>query len=232
LAGLSPLDAAALGCHKYHGYDEGYYPLNVDIIRQCWYRDALGGDTPSCNDIIFLHRQVMDSWVNRQSQCSGPSVDRILEKGLPIFPKLASLDTAAMVELYDKFQKISSLFLLPLMMFDAIILNMGFEGLCPPGLGLPRYAEIAGVLMEVLPRLLPVLDSQMSSLVTVVREESNNGFDLLWRVLEMTVPGFDPFMQVSAPGMTPARELPPPQPPPPREHRLKIAPLSRVTPLP
>ena len=53
--------------------------------------------------------------------------------------------------------------------------------------------------MEVLPRLLPASDSQMSSLVTVVRAESNNGFDLLWRVLELTVPGFDPSMQVSAP---------------------------------
>ncbi len=141
----------------------------------------------------------MDAWVNRQAQRCGPSVDRILEKGLPIFPKLLSLTTAAMVEFYDKFQKTSALFLLPLMMFDAISLNMGFERLCPPGLGLHRYAEIAGDLMEVLPRLLPTLDSQISSLVTFVRAESNNGFNLLWRVLELTVPGFDPSMQVSAP---------------------------------
>jgi len=85
------------------------------------------------------------------------------------------------------------------MLFDAINLNMGFEGLCPLGLGLPRYAEIAGVLMEVLPRLLPDLDSQVTSLVTVVRAESNNGFDLLWRILELAVPGFDPSLQITAP---------------------------------
>jgi hypothetical protein len=103
------------------------------------------------------------------------------------------------VNFYDKLQKTSALFLLPLMLFDAINLNMGFEGLCPPGLGLPQYAEIAGVLMEVLPRLLPDLDSQVTSLVTVVRAESNNGFDLLWRVLELAVPGFDPSLQNSAP---------------------------------
>jgi hypothetical protein len=36
--------------------------------------------------------------------------------------------------------------------------------------------------MEVLPRLLPEMDSQVTSLVTVVRAESNNGYDLLWRV--------------------------------------------------
>ncbi len=58
------------------------------------------------------------------------------------------------------------------MLFDAINLNMGFEGLCPPGLGLPRYAEIAGALMEVLPRLLPDMDSQVTLLVTVVLLDS------------------------------------------------------------
>jgi hypothetical protein len=51
----------------------------------------------------------------------------------------------------------------------------------------------------VLPRLLPTSDSQVTSLVTVVRAESNNGFDLLWWVLELAVPGFDPSLQISAP---------------------------------
>jgi hypothetical protein len=37
------------------------------------------------------------------------------------------------------------------------------------------------------------------SLVTVVQAESNNGFDLLWRILELAVPGFDPSLQISAP---------------------------------
>jgi hypothetical protein len=77
----------------------------------------------------------------------------------------------------------------------SINLNTGFEGLCPPGLGLHRYAEFAGVFMEILPRLLSGSDSHVTSLVMVVRAESNNGFDLLWRVLELTVPGFDPSLQ-------------------------------------
>jgi hypothetical protein len=76
---------------------------------------------------------------------------------------------------------------------------MGFEGLCPPGLGLPRYAKIASVLMEILPRLLLDRNSQVASMVTVVRAESNNGFDLLWRMLELAIPGFDPSMQISPP---------------------------------
>jgi hypothetical protein len=84
------------------------------------------------------------------------------------------------------------------MSFDAVNLWMGFEALCPPGLGLPRYAKIAVALMEILPQLLPNNDSQIASLITVVRVESGNGYDLLWQVLELAVPGFDPAIQVSA----------------------------------
>jgi hypothetical protein len=146
-----------------------------------------------------MHQQVMDMWVNPRTMQSGPSVERILDKGLVMFPKLASMDVAAAVEFYDQLQKTSVLFLLPLMLFDAVNLHMGFEGLCPLGLGLPWYAGIAGVMMEVIPRLLPTYDSQVTLLVMVVHAESNNRYDLLWRVMELLVPGFDPTLQISAP---------------------------------
>ncbi len=130
---------------------------------------------------------------------SGPSVDRILDKGLAVFPKLGTLDKAVAVEFYNQLQKMSTLFLLPLMLFDAVNLHMGFKDLCPPGHGLPRYAEIAGLLMEVLPCLLPMLDSLEVSLVTVVQAESNKGYDFLWWVMELAVLGFNPTMQIIAP---------------------------------
>ena len=149
------------------------------------------------NNIILLHRWVWDAWENRRKQQSGPLVDQILEKGRPVFPRLDSADMKARVNFYDKLQKTSGLFLLPLMLFDAINITMGFEGLCPPGLGLPRYEEIASVLMEILPCLLPDRDSQVTSMVAVVRAKSNNGFDLLWQVLELVVPVFDLSMQIS-----------------------------------
>ncbi len=41
------------------------------------------------------------------------------------------------------------------MPFDAVNLTLGFEGLCPSGLGVDRYASIAAAIMEVVPRLLP-----------------------------------------------------------------------------
>jgi hypothetical protein len=54
-------------------------------------------------------------------------------------------------------------------------------------------------MIEVIPCLLPTFDSQVASLATVVRAESINGYDLLWQVMELLVPGFDPTMQISAP---------------------------------
>ncbi len=199
-AGVSLLDVAVLGFQEYHSYEEGYYPLMKDIIFRCGYRNHTGDAAIACHhDIILLHRKVLDLWVNMRTQQRGPSVERILEKGLPVFPTLTLLAVNATVEFYDKFQKTSVLFLLPLMAFDAVNLRMGFEALCPPGLGLPGYAKIAIALMEILPPLLPNNDSQIASLITVVRAESGNGYDLLWRVLELTVPGFDPATKVSAP---------------------------------
>ncbi len=152
MAGVSLLDVAALGCQEYHGYEEGYYTLTPDIIYCCGYRDHTGTVVIACHhDIILLHRKVLELWVNMRTQQRGPSVERILDKGLPVFPTLATLDVDATVEFYDKLQKTLMLFLLPLMAFDAINLQMGFERLCPPGLGLHWYAEIAVALMEILP---------------------------------------------------------------------------------
>jgi hypothetical protein len=108
------------------------------------------------------------------------------------------MDVAAAVEFYNQLQKTSALFLLPLMLFDAVNLHMGFEGVCPPGLSLPWYTEIARVMMEVVPHLLPTYDSQVTSLVMIIRAESNNGYDLLWQVMELLVPGFNPTLQISA----------------------------------
>jgi hypothetical protein len=89
------------------------------------------------------------------------------------------MDMATVVKFYDHLQKMSVLFLLPIMLFDAVNLHMEFEGLCSPGLRLPRYVEIAEVMMEVISCLLPTYDSQVTLLVMMVCAESNNGYDLL-----------------------------------------------------
>jgi hypothetical protein len=45
----------------------------------------------------MANRKVEQSWFNTRTQTSGPSVERILERGLTVFPKLRSLDVQEMV---------------------------------------------------------------------------------------------------------------------------------------
>ena len=66
-----------------------------------------------------------------------------MEKAMPLFQKLSGVTMADLVQFYDNFQKTGSVYMLPLMPFDAVNLKLGFEGLCPPGLGIDRYASIA-----------------------------------------------------------------------------------------
>ncbi len=96
------------------------------------------GSLPTAMTLFCYIAGFLDAWENRRTQQRGPLVDRILEKGLPVFPRLDTLEVSATVDFYDKLHKTSALFLLPLMLFDAINLNTGFEGLCPPGLGLQQ----------------------------------------------------------------------------------------------
>ena len=142
---------------------------------------------------------MVSAWTNYRTGRSGPSFEYIIEKALVNFPKLTSLDAKEALEFFDKFQKLASGYLLPLMPFDTIKLAFNFEGLCPPGLGTQRYAEIGSALMDILPRLLPTSASDIKSAITTVGFESNNGYDLLWRVLELTVPGFDPTVPILPP---------------------------------
>jgi hypothetical protein len=71
---------------------------------------------------------------------------------------------------YDNLQKFFSVYLLPLMPFDAINLRLGFEGLCPPGPGIHHSAEICHALMEVLPRLLPT-SNRVTTAISMTRAE-------------------------------------------------------------
>jgi hypothetical protein len=148
---VSPLDIAGLGDKQYHGGGEGYMLLTMHLVHQCGYTKLNLSDViASYQTIIHIHDYVLDKWEVRYHNC-GPQVDKIIEKGLSTFPRLTSIDVESMVEFYDMFQKTSMIYLMALMPFDCVSIKMDFEALCPPGMGLPRYAAIARVLMEVLP---------------------------------------------------------------------------------
>jgi hypothetical protein len=155
----SRFDSAGLAHADYHIGEDGVEVLTEWIIPNCGYK-SIHVDHPDdillCfNEIILIHKVVVQGWRNPRTQFCGPVVEYILEKTLPIFPRLHSLDVADAVKFYDGLQKISMRYLLPLMPFDSVCLAFGFEGLCPPGLGIVKYAAISSAWMDVLPRILP-----------------------------------------------------------------------------
>jgi hypothetical protein len=196
----SSCDIKGLANPLYHGEEQGYFSLMEQLIHNCGYTDINTTDVlHSLNDIMLLHQDIYTHWTHPCTGYEGPQLDRILEKGVPTFPRLTSIDIQSIVEFYDKFQKISASYLLPIMPFNCISIRMGFEALCPPGLGVPKYAAIARVLIEVLPKIILKSNSHINTLMMVICMETNNGFDLLWHVMALAVPGFDPTIPVQVP---------------------------------
>ncbi len=199
-ANVSCFDSAALCDSNYHGSVHGLPALTVPDIQSRGYAVMNTDDIVLCfNDIISQHAKVIAGWVNTRTQQSGPSIKRIVERAVPtIFPKLEGISTAKLVAFYDNLQKISTVYLLPCMPFDAINLKLGYEGLCPPGLGVHRYAEICNDIKEVLPHLLPRI-SCVTTIVSTTHTENRNGHAPMWGILALSVPGFDFTLHVAAP---------------------------------
>jgi hypothetical protein len=140
---ISPMDVACLGGVHYHGGARGYYLLTESIIHNCGYTKLNTTDVIlPYNNIIHVHMYVMNTWEHPKSFHKGPQVYRIVTKGLSSFPHLDTLTVNVAVESTTLFHKTSMLYLLPVMPFNCISIKMGFEMLCPPGLGLPCYAQI------------------------------------------------------------------------------------------
>ena len=200
---ISRHDVANLACYDYHGGPLGVKELTLQFIHACGYQsfatDVADDILPCYGQIQLLHKKVRQAWFNPRTLQSGPSVDRILEKGLTVLPKLRDTDAKGTVEFYERFQHVSAAYLIPLMPFDAICLRNNYEGLFPPGLGTDAYAECCAAVLEVLPRLLPLTNTEVVSLVSAVSNASRNGYDLLWRILELFVPGFDPTVPIAQP---------------------------------
>jgi hypothetical protein len=160
---VSCFDAATLVDKDYHGGVDGFEPLTITIIKNCGDSTISSDDVILCyNDIIQLHCKTIGTL-----QCA-LLVERIVEKVLPPFKKLDGITAAELVYFYDEFQKTASVYLLPFMPFDAISIKLSFEGLCPPGIGIYRYADVATALMDVLPRDMPERISCLGTIIAVV----------------------------------------------------------------
>jgi hypothetical protein len=56
---------------------------------------------PCYGHIQLLHKKVRQAWYNPRTLQSGPLVDRILERGLTVLPKLRKTNAKETVELYE-----------------------------------------------------------------------------------------------------------------------------------
>ncbi len=159
-------------------------------------------------DVFHDHCITYDSWFDSCWNRSGPNVPHIVKKALSLFPRLKSDTMEETVQFYDVLQSTCLNYLIPLMPFDAIYIPFGFEGLCPPRVGTSCYAEVSTALMDLLPHLLLVNSiPRVSTTVAAVTMESNNGYNLLFRIMVLSVPGFDPTLPLLAPLWTSSTDL-------------------------
>jgi hypothetical protein len=88
------------------------------------------------------------------------------------------------------------------------MLSNGFKGLCVPTLGIYCYQLMSKALLELIPCLIPGgLSPEINAVLASVHYESNNGYNYLWRVLELTVPGFGPVVPIQIPSCSNADNI-------------------------
>ncbi len=160
------------------------------------------------SDTMLVHHKIRELWYNHYTHTSGPQVDKILQKSLTVLPKSESLRVEDVVTFYNRLQEISMCYVLALVPFNAIVLPAQFEGLCPPGLGLIQYTAMCKAFMKLLPWLSSgSLSPQISGVLASVCSKSNNGYDYLWWVLAITMPGFGPTVPIEVPAWSHADNI-------------------------
>jgi hypothetical protein len=183
----------ALTDREYQGPHEGMKTLSDEMLEYCGYTT----NTYSVDDLYTvyseikaIHRHVAAGWYQYQSyhghdpKEEGPQVQRIVAKNLSIFPKLHSTSMPAVIEFYDKLQRLSFKYLMPLVPFNHILLHHKSFGLCIPYLGYPQYQAAAAGLLELLPHLIPASFSKnFNANITSINSTSKNGYDVVWNIL-------------------------------------------------
>jgi hypothetical protein len=192
------------------GYDSVKH-LTECIITKCGLTRASSHIYNACfcfQDVFRVHQKVYHSWFDPSCNTSGPNVTYIIEKALYLFPHLTSSTIEATIKFYNNLQSTGVNYLLLLMHFDSIYIPFGFEGLCPPRLGTHHYAEASSAFMVILPHLLPVSSIPcVLAIMDSVAMESHNEYNLLFCVMVLAIPKFDPTLPLMALVWTPTMEL-------------------------
>jgi hypothetical protein len=207
--GINRFDIKSLAHPHYHGREDGVKTLTAGFLERCGYNMLSSDDiVRSFNEIIAAHCCLVETWFNPTANTYGPQIDRILLKSFKLFPQLDFLDMANFFNFYDRFQELLNPHLMALMPFDSIVLKNHYEGLFIPSLGTHHYAACGKALMDFLPCLIPGnLSSRINAMLAATRCKTHNGYDYLWQVLELTVPGFDPVVAIHMPQWTDSNDI-------------------------
>ena len=214
----SPRQPQYTTVREYQGsHDVGMQCLTDEILASCGYTTntySIEDLSTVYSDIKAIHRHVVAGWYQYQSyhghdpKEEGPQVQRIVAKNLSIFPKLHSTSMLAVIEFYDKLQRLSFKYLMPLVPFNHILLQHKSFGLCIPHLGYENYQAAAAGLLELLPHLIPSsLSKNFNANITSINSTSKNGYDVMWNILYQSVPGFDPSKSLPTPTWTPNHDI-------------------------
>ena len=137
--------------------------------------------------IIASHAAVCNNWMHSKGE--GPFLMRISDDSFTA-PLLDPTSFNEIVQWYDGLVNKLRPLNVALMPFDSIIPRMGAEGLCPPGMGTVKYADMATALFTFLARVLPSDDADCQWLVGVSQSSTQDGYEIIRSLFGKYVPGF------------------------------------------
>ena len=186
-----------MGLQDYHGGRSGLedgVDLTNFVLQQMGFSHSA-----SFPEMTRLHRTIRRNWFHHTLNTYGPQRETILNSKALIKLTLEKFDPCSVLAWYEKLVMTCEAYKIGLMPFDAIQFARGSLGLCIPGLGTDRFTEMASALCSVLQVCLSKASMRVTTMAAQVESRTRNGYDILWRVLCLYIPGFDPTKTVERP---------------------------------
>ena len=181
---------------QYHGGSDGFDLLKYDDLNHVGFRDL---SRAHCEDIIMTHHLVRTNWISPTTgRKYGPNLIKLQSRDI-----ITPMEDDTPQSVYDFYSMLTSQLPnmnVPIVPFAAISLKLGKQGLCPPGLGTSMYLEMSRALYNFLRSgIIPTGATRLNSVARMVGNNSGNGYELLWNLLVLTLPVFDPMVRAHFP---------------------------------
>jgi len=195
--GVDPLDIQSMADVDYHMGELGKEKLTGQDLRKCGITREMMYECPDA-EVIELHRMIMSKWENWKG-IEGPDETTLKEATAEYLPTLLNVyskkDT---VGWFDELQEKIAPKLIAIMPFDATDSTQGYEALCPPGFGTERYTKMARTLYKIIFDLIPNT-ADTREIKRDVSTETMNGYQALYKILCMGLPGFNEALELKRP---------------------------------